>query len=584
MSKNRIKADINTHRLVCAVLFALTFAFMLWKAPYGLGGSDEAFYLTVPYRLTLGDKLFMDEWHLSQLSAFFTFPFVYVYTHIVGSTEGIMLAARYVYVVLHAVCAYVIYRRLRKYGALSVVASLVYMLFTPFDMMCYSYNTIALDTLALAGVFAGTADSDSRSAYVLGGAFFACAVVCCPYMAVVYLLYFLLTLVCAAVCKKGNAYCRNMVFTWRVFGKVTLGIAIVAVLFAGFFFAHSSVDAIVQAWSGLFTDPEHPSYSIMFMVKHYVYCLITAHGLIILPLAVYCVQLAVLSFDKKRREHACVYLAISSLCTLFCYAMFSASLTEEYYNGFMLPLAFVGFTAYLLLVDKPREFFTTVFALGIAYSVCVCATSNMGFDVMSMAFSVVNIASIVFVALLFKELAPDGKMKRIFARAALVLPLTVVVAFSVYVKAKHCFWDASPTQLDTVVDCGPARGIITSERLCNDYTNIYMDMQQYADKGGGTLLIYAQETWCTLSMPTGYECAGFSAWLSGQDEITEQRLALYYSINPDKKPMYIYIPKDNAFAQPNLDGNKIYDAAAEYGFSVEENNISWKLEKQKEKK
>lgn len=572
------KKNINPQWLVYIVLFVAAFIFMLWKVPYGFGGSDEAFYLTVPYRLTLGDKLFLDEWHLSQLSSFLTLPFVALYTHFVGSAEGIILAARYVYAVLHALCAFIIYLRLRKYGAFACAASILYMLFTPFDMMCYSYNTLALDTLALAGVLTGTAGNDSRADYVLAGVFFACTVVCCPYMAVVYFLFFVLTAVYSVIGKKGKKEFNNNIFSWHVFWRVTLGVLITSVFFAVFFFKHSDIKSLINSLPGLFSDPEHPSYSLLFMLKHYMYCLVTAHRLIILPLALYSAALVFLAFDKRRKQHAVLHLALSALCTVGCYAMFCGQLTDTYYNGIMLPLAFVGFTAYLLLDNKPRELFTTVFALGVAYSMCVSATSNMGFNVMSMAFSVVNIASVVFIAMLI-ERSKDTAWRHTTLRTALILPVICLAALTIFVKAEHCFWDGSPSQLDNVIYRGPARGIVTSERLCSDYTRVYDDMQEYAGKSGGTLLIYAQQTWCTLSMPQGYECASFSAWLSGQDEVTEERLALYYTINPDKAPDYVYILKNNAFSQPNLDGERIYKDADKYGFSVMENDISWKLEK-----
>ena len=76
-----------------------------------------------------------------------------------------------------------------------------------------------------------------------------------------------------------------------------------------------------------------------------------------------------------------------------------------------------------------------------------------------------------------------------------------------------------------------------------------------------------------------YPYASFSAWLSGLNEETERRLALYYDMNPAKEPQYIYILKDNAFAQPGLDSAAIRAAAEENGFSVTENDVSWKLEK-----
>ena len=108
---------------VWLVLFALSLALMLWKLPYGFGGDDEGFYLTVAHRLFNGERLFSDEWHLSQLSSFFTYPSVFLYRTIKGSNEGIMLFSRYVYLFCHAAASAVVYLRLRKYGAAAVSAS-----------------------------------------------------------------------------------------------------------------------------------------------------------------------------------------------------------------------------------------------------------------------------------------------------------------------------------------------------------------------------------------------------------------------------------------------------------------------------
>lgn len=572
------KPNISRQSMVFALAFAFSLAFMLCKCPYGLGGSDEAFYLTVPHRLTLGDELFRDEWHLSQLASFFTLPFVSAYRHFNGSNDGIMLAARYTYAVIHALAALVIYLRLRRFGRLAGVGCIIYMLFTPFDMMCYSYNTIALDALALAGAFAGTADG-RRAPDVAAGAFFACAVVCCPYLAAAYALYLTATAVYAALFRKtGKRIWLNPLLTWRRFGRVTCGAAITAALFAVFFFRHSSIADVIGALPGLFTDPEHPGYSVGFMLKHYVYCLFTAHRLIYVPLGVYALSLVWLIIDKKRVRRAHIHLALAALAALLCFLLFSKELTQRYYNGVMLPLAFVGFTAYLLLEDKPRGLFTALFVSGLLYSVCVCATSNMGFDVMSMAFSVVNLGSAAFIGLLLSQMEGMKSKPRRLGFVSGIAPIICLALLVVTVKASHCFWDAPPAQLTVRVEAGPARGVVTSQRLNDDYMRVYDDLASYKDEPTGNILVYAQETWCYLILDD-YPYAAFSAWLSGLDGVTERRLRLYYELNGDKYPQYVYILKDNAFAAPQLDGARIYAEAEENGFSVEENDVSWKLTK-----
>ncbi len=69
IKKQRLRKDKDKWQDVLFIaLMVGALAFSVWKLSYGFGGNDEAFYLTIPHRLTLGDAMFADEWHLSQLS------------------------------------------------------------------------------------------------------------------------------------------------------------------------------------------------------------------------------------------------------------------------------------------------------------------------------------------------------------------------------------------------------------------------------------------------------------------------------------------------------------------------------------
>ena len=183
------KVNISRQTLFWLLCFSAGLLLVLWKCPYGFGGSDEGFYLTVSHRLCLGDSLFADEWHLSQLTSFFLYPFVRLYRMLHGSNEGILLAARHLYVLMHTLVSLMIYLRLRRYGPMAGAASVLFLLFAPFNMMTCSYNTIALDMLALSGGLLGSGEAGNRISWLVGGAAYACAVVCCPYLAVGYVLY-----------------------------------------------------------------------------------------------------------------------------------------------------------------------------------------------------------------------------------------------------------------------------------------------------------------------------------------------------------------------------------------------------------
>ena len=556
--------------IIWLVLFALSFALMLWKLPYGFGGDDEGFYLTLANRLCMGERLFSDEWHLSQLSSFFTYPLVFLFRKFNGTNEGILLFSRCVYLLCHSAASAVVYLRLRKYGAGAILASLFFILFTPFDMMTVSYNTIALDTLALAGVFACT------GAMLPSGIFFACAVVCCPYLAAVYLLYFIVSLLYKLLRKKtGKEFFSFPLFTLKNFFRFSIGIAVVLALFMLFFFSHCGVKELIRNLPGIFSDPEHPTYSLFFKLKRYVYCILTCHPCAWLPIGLYVLTLAALFFDRGRKKRILFYMLLSSASAVLWFCLFLPKLTENYYNAIMLPLTLVGFSAYILLKNRPRELFVGIFLPGILYSICVCATSNMGFTILSIAFSVVNMASLIFIILLIRENRVEKSAKAL--SAACLAPVALLGALILTVKVNHCFWDASPSKLDAEITLGPAKGIVTNEYFRWSYETICRDMSSYADKSGN-ILVYSQQAWSYL-IPENMHWASFSAWLSGLDEATNERLRLYYELNPDKAPDCIYIPKTSAFGDCLLTSEDINSAAEKYGFSVEENAISYKLDK-----
>ena len=576
--KSESSGKLNTRRITALWLglFAAALAFCLWKLPYGFGGSDEGFYLTVAHRLILGDSLFADEWHLSQLSSFFLYPFVKSYRAVNGSNEGIMLTARYAYLVMHAAVSAFIYLRLRKFGLAAALASVLYLVYTPFDMMCLSYNTIALDMLAVTGLLLGTAGEGDNFSFFVGGVSFACAMVCCPYLAVAYALYGLATAAFALPGLKKYSGCG--IFTGKRFLYFSLGVFIPFVLFMVFFLRHTEPDRLLAALPGLLSDPEHPSYSLWFMAKHYLYCILTAHRLMGAVLGLYAVHLALLLMDKKRLTRRGLHFCFGLLCSVLCAALFIGEFSQQYpyYNAVVFPPVFAGFTAYLLLKTKPSGLFISTFLLGLIYSICVSSTSNMGFLVISMAFSVVNIASFVFMGLFVRETRGDA------GHGALCLSLGCSLAFFAVLlclsKANHCFWDDAPSRLKSEISAGPGRGIITSEALEESYTLIYEDMQSYREADRGELLIMSQIPWCYL-IADDYPYGSFSAWLSGLDESTVQRLELYYQINPDKIPDYIYIVKSNAFGPLFLQHEDIVAGAESHGYTLLESAVSYKLHK-----
>lgn len=554
--------------------------FAFWKCVFGFGGNDEAFYLTVPQRFNMGDALIKDEWHLSQLSGFLLMPFVWLFTTITGSTEGIILAARVLYIIFHATVSIVIYSRIRKYGYVSVFASVLYFIYTPYDIMAMSYNTMGLDFVTLAGVIMGTASYKKKLPLIVSGVAFAAAVLCCPYLAVAYILYGICVLIHTFIKNKKTKFIlKSELFAGKTFLFFSIGIFALAAVFLVFALTRVSIKEIFNYLPYLMTDPEHPQIALGTRFGMYFKSIYNCHSHFKIALFSYLVMIVVMLIDRKRKSHRSIYLIVTTAIVIFCYVLLLPQLTYSTYNAIMFPLIFIGITSYILCENKPKPLFASLFVLGIIYSFAICFSSNQYFYVISMVITASNIASYVFLAQLLREMktTQDNIEYAVWVKRGSFLFVAFMIflqgAFQITVKAEHCFWESGNTSnLTAQIKNGPAKGIYTNVNNCNTYEQIYSDLQYYKNKQEDNILFLTARTWCYLAVDFPY--GTLSAWISGEKPSSVERLKTYYRVNYEEIPKYIYIPKDSEW-----DFTNIYNDAGASGYSVEENDISYKLEK-----
>ena len=554
----KIKAYVITHKesadklkrqdLIFILLMLAAVFFALWKVQFGFGGNDESFHLTIPHRLTKGDALFRDEWNLSQMSSFLQLPFVWVFTLISGSTDGIVLAARIFYVFIHAGACVLIYTRLRKYGYVTLIGTVLYFLYTPYNIMTLNYDSMGMGLVVLAGVLIATADYQKKLWIILSGVCFAGAVLCCPYLASGYVLYLICMLVHLLIKKKNlNFVLNSELFSLRTFLFFTFGVGILAVLFLLFTLPRVGFGGLAENLPLMFNDPEHPSVSFGSRFTRYFEVIFKMQPLFKLAVYAYSITAIAMLIDRKRRLHRSVYLIITAGIVVFTDILLAADLTTKTYNAMMFPMLFLGITSYVLCKNKPRELFAGLFVMGILYSFCVYYGSNQGFYVISMAFAAVNVSSFVFLSQLIREMneSPDNITYAVWIKplsfAAIALVLALQVNFQLYVKAHHCFWESDTTKLTTMIEEGPAAGLYTEQSKAKAYNDIYNDISRYWKMDDKNLLVLSERTWIYLAADKPY--GTFSAWLSGEKPGSIDRLQSFYDINPDKVPQYIYVPE-----------------------------------------
>jgi hypothetical protein len=186
-------ARVPLTRAIAFAVAAGTVGVMFWRMRHGVDFSDEAFYAALPLRFALGDRPFIDELNITQTAGLLIYPFVKVYTAIVGSAAGLMLSLRILYLAFFACVGWSAYAlaRTRLSPSTSLLVGAACLCVIPYCIPGLSYNTLTMGFFALGlfvaarGLIAAPASSSSflRSPLVLAGFAHGAATFAYPTMA-----------------------------------------------------------------------------------------------------------------------------------------------------------------------------------------------------------------------------------------------------------------------------------------------------------------------------------------------------------------------------------------------------------------
>lgn len=523
-----------------------TACFLLQKCRYGVGNIDESFNLTIPMRLLQGDALFLHEWHLSQMSGWLMTPFVALVRGLKQGTEGIILIMRCIITLLQCLLGLAIYLRLRKYNRLGAgCAALSFMIYTPFGVMAMSYNSLGILLLAASGLLLLPSDRHTGVCSFLSGLAFAMAVLCCPYLLLVYFVYIAAAVIRAFARSKSRAENAGSFLDVGNVIRFTVGAVLVALVFAAFVLSNASLDGILQAFPHMMNDPEHPSLSVVAKIVEYVEEILraTPYSRVLYPLIA--LLFVVCLFDRRRKSRRCVYFIPALACTMLL--MVDHYHHWQYLNMTMWSVNMMGVFV-LLLTDRSinRRLFQLIWIPGMLYSFCLHLSSNQTFHAMTSASTVATLASVAMLAIFADEVLKTLEHKTI--RSCICILLCLTFGFQIFSEAdlrwRKVFWeDGIHTQTVPITE-GPQAGLLVSEEKAQQYADALRRLEVMEPYTGKKVLFLSKNTWYYLIHDC--EMAAYSAWLSGVNEHTVARLEAYYAINPDKLPDAVYADAEDA--------------------------------------
>ena len=518
-----------------AAAFTMVFLFLIWKCRYGYANIDEAFYLTIPYRLCLGDTLLIHEWHLSQLSGFLLFPIMKVYLWLFHSTEGILLHYRWLYTLIWGGAALFIDRRLVSYSKTGAhVASLVFLIYAPFGIMALSYNSMGILTLLCACVIILTARTHVEAQYILGGVLTAYSVLCCPYNLAIYGTFTIISLLFAF---------RKQRQLFRCWLYVTAGSFLVLCVFCLFVFRGCPVNKLPGIIAQILDDPEHRSMSLVEHTRRYCESILRGNRFAVHTL-VACGLFIVIGRCRKDWRPYC----FAGLCVFICLYLLDYEINNQYLNFLMFPMTILGlYCAATSASPSIRRLFWGLWLPGVMYTFMLNISSNQLFYAISSAATLSMVSSIVIAGVYVFELRDDCKSalpRRIMA-VCLAVVFTLQIGAELHLRYTSLFWEPESMAAQTVrTEYGPEKGIyMTSERekTCRLMQETVRPIKE--DDQVRKVLFASKKTMLYLYAEKAF--ATFSAWLSGVGEHSLKRLDAYYSINPDKLPDCVYFEIPN---------------------------------------
>lgn len=499
-------------------------AMLFIKCRYGFANTDESFYLTIPYRLAQGDVLLLHEWHLSQLISWVLQIPVRAYLLLFGGTDGMILAFRYLYVEVHICGGTALYLMLRKHSKIGAVLSCVFFcLYVPFGISAMSYNSLGIEFLTLASVLLTCASR--KWARALSGLFFALSVLCCPYLAALYVLY----LAGVLFFRAAHRSCESVAFLGTdCFFWFSVGVFATAFAFCVCVLPRIPLSKWGGIIHGLFSDPEHQRPMGEGIWK---YCQILFSRTDVR----YLVLATVLGCLIKNKS----FRAVCSVSVLLSTAV-SILHSTDYINFLMFPLGISGVYFYLVYRDKTASaLFYGIWIPGMVYTLCIHLCSNQDFHAISSASTVPLVASVMIIAISCREILRSDVRRAL--KSGLILSMVLLISLQGYFQTQlrwnFLFWDTPMSDQTSVITDGPHKGLWVSPPKNARYMANYEAVKQL--KPGGTVLFFGESTYYYLF--GNWRNGSYSAWLGEPGAEVLGRLALYYRLNPEKLPDQVFI-------------------------------------------
>lgn len=554
IEKNDIVFGVSL--LFCACLY-------FWRAPYGNTPLDEPYYISVPFRIMMGDGLLVDEWSLAQLAGVVLYPVFKIYWLLSGGmTEGIILNFRYIYILFQLLVVTVGYIILRKQGNKASMMCLAYVLFVPAYIFTLSYNTMGYAFVFL--VCALWCEKRDNKSWFMIGVVLSLAVLCNPFLVALFAYIVVVTMV------EDRKISKKLIFLF-------LGIGLMIAYFLCILFKNSSIGEIIANIGYVVGDPTHAGRTLGQIVMQYVNGLVEvvsgANSFLNIELI-----LCILVVIFRKRRWAGIFL-VGSVLMVWPYIAAMYVVRTVYWSNIMYPLIFSGFIAFVLLQERNKNIFVKMWIPGIIYSICMIFSSNTRMNAMNVGFAISTVASVFMLMAVVEDVKSNINIKKALYGTVIMATVLMLVYMESAFLREHIVSVAiheDISDLTEVINKGPNKGLIVCPEQKLEYDRICSDLDlivgiEEAEQG---VIVCNRYTWQYFYV--GKDIATSSTCTLPVMGLYTQ-LQKYYEINVDKVPDYVYlynIVEDEAVEVERVLGEQEYVIEkTDYGYLILRNDL-----------
>lgn len=524
-------------------VFIASLIFLFYKIQFGYANVDEQFYLTVSYRLAQGDRPFKDEWFLGQTSNFITAPLVGMYYFFTKTTDGILLNFRRIYIITLALVSLVIYLRLKKESKVgSAVASISLLLFAPRAISALSYNSNGIIFLSLSLTIFFTAEKNKKLEFLLSGVFLALAILCCPYLIILCVIYTFIVIfvyIREKISKNKITDERLKINNW-VF--VFLGSLIILIICLVYILHDTTISSLIININEMLKDPTHPHRTAIQVFNEYFSQILFQNSVSFFAFFIYFLVIIFSTIDKSKNEHKIIYYGMSIFAFLLMFLPVTRGADKDI-DLIMLPMNFLTLIIFILEKEKINKNLIAYFWLpGIIYTYAISWGSDTKILAISLAATVPLIASIIVIFQSIENNIKEKKTSNKLIAVGLILCIVLQLSSEIYLRYGQIYWETFGMKDEVVkIEEGPQKGIYVTEQKEKFYSSRMEDIK-YCEKikKFTNIMYYSNDCGNYLFTPEA-KTASLTAWINHITEDSLNTLSTYYKMNPKKIPTEVYI-------------------------------------------